>query len=211
MNFKVGDTVVYPITVPRGVEDIVTRTIKGEPVEYLVLKVTDGDMTVQIPLRSWSTSASATSSVRRASTRSSRCCVRRTPRKPTNWARRFKANQEKLISGDIIKVAEIVRDLWRREQDRGLSAGEKRMLTRARRVLVDELSLARTPTTRRPRAFSTRSGRRLLGAIALVHLGHRPGRRVGCSAGREPAEGLCRRRWSQHPVAYRLCDLRVLG
>ncbi|NLG47354.1 MAG: CarD family transcriptional regulator, partial [Gordonia sp.] len=61
---------------------------------------------------------------------------------PTNWARRFKANQEKLISGDIIKVAEIVRDLWRREQDRGLSAGEKRMLTRARRVLVDELSLA---------------------------------------------------------------------
>ncbi len=61
---------------------------------------------------------------------------------PNVLARRFKANQEKLISGDIIKVAEIVRDLWRREQDRGLSAGEKRMLTRARRVLVDELSLA---------------------------------------------------------------------
>ena len=42
----------------------------------------------------------------------------------------------------LSEVAEIVRDLWRREQDRGLSAGEKRMLTRARRVLVDELSLA---------------------------------------------------------------------
>ena len=59
-----------------------------------------------------------------------------------NWSRRFKANQEKLISGDIIKVAEIVRDLWRREQDRGLSAGEKRMLAKARQILVSELALA---------------------------------------------------------------------
>src|SRR5699024_7840938 len=61
---------------------------------------------------------------------------------PTNWSRRYKANLEKLASGDINKVAEVVRDLWRREQDRGLSAGEKRMLAKARQILVGELALA---------------------------------------------------------------------
>ena len=61
---------------------------------------------------------------------------------PTNWSRRYKANLEKLASGDVIKVAEVVRDLWRRDRERGLSAGEKRMLGKARQILVSELALA---------------------------------------------------------------------
>ena len=61
---------------------------------------------------------------------------------PTNWSRRYKANVEKLASGDVMKVAEVVRDLWRRDKDRGLSAGEKRMLAKARQILVSELALA---------------------------------------------------------------------
>jgi len=61
---------------------------------------------------------------------------------PTNWSRRYKANVEKIASGDVIKVAEVVRDLSRRDADRGLSAGEKRMLARARQILVSELALA---------------------------------------------------------------------
>ena len=52
------------------------------------------------------------------------------------------AGGEKLASGDVIKVSEVVRDLWRREQDRGLSAGEKRMLAKARQILISELALA---------------------------------------------------------------------
>jgi len=61
---------------------------------------------------------------------------------PTNWSRRYKANVEKLASGDVIKVAEVVRDLYRRDLDRGLSAGEKRMLSKAKQILVSELALA---------------------------------------------------------------------
>src|SRR6478735_1205998 len=49
---------------------------------------------------------------------------------------------EKLASGDVNKVAEVVRDLWRRDRERGLSAGEKRMLAKARQILVSELALA---------------------------------------------------------------------
>ena len=71
-------------------------------------------------------------------------CPLRAPHteEPTNWSRRYKANLEKLASGDVNKVAEVVRDLWRRDRERGLSAGEKRMLAKARQILVSELALA---------------------------------------------------------------------
>ena len=61
---------------------------------------------------------------------------------PSNWSRRYKANVEKIATGDVVKVAEVVRDLSRRDSNRGLSAGEKRMLTKARQILVSELALA---------------------------------------------------------------------
>src|SRR5690349_5317314 len=64
------------------------------------------------------------------------------PRVPTNWSRRFKNHQEKLKSGDVYQVAEVVRNLALRETTKGLSAGEKAMLVRARGILVSELSFA---------------------------------------------------------------------
>ncbi|MGI8520647.1 MAG: CarD family transcriptional regulator, partial [Actinomycetota bacterium] len=54
----------------------------------------------------------------------------------------FKANVEKLRSGDIYQVADVVRSLHRRDREKGLSAGEKRMLTKARQILVSELTFA---------------------------------------------------------------------
>ena len=142
MNFKVGDTVVYPHHGAARVDDIVVRTIKGEEIEYLVLKVTDGDMTVQIP--SSKLEYVGVRDVVGAEGLDAVFEVLRTPHaeEPTNWSRRYKANLEKLASGDVIKVSEVVRDLWRRDQDRGLSAGEKRMLAKARQILVSEIALA---------------------------------------------------------------------
>jgi CarD family transcriptional regulator len=64
------------------------------------------------------------------------------PRVPSNWSRRFKNHQEKLKSGDVYQVAEVVRNLALREATKGLSAGEKAMLVKARSVLVSELSFA---------------------------------------------------------------------
>jgi CarD family transcriptional regulator len=63
-------------------------------------------------------------------------------RMPTNWSRRFKNHVEKLKSGDIYQVAEVVRNLTIREKDKGLSAGVKRMLGKARQILVSELTFA---------------------------------------------------------------------
>jgi len=61
---------------------------------------------------------------------------------PLNWSRRFKNHMTKLQSGDIYQVAEVVRNLTRRDRQRPLSAGEKRMLVTARRILVSELTVA---------------------------------------------------------------------
>jgi CarD family transcriptional regulator len=68
--------------------------------------------------------------------------AKRDAHEPLNWSRRFKNHMAKLQSGDIYQVAEVVRNLTRRDQQRPLSAGEKRMLGTARRILVSELSIA---------------------------------------------------------------------
>ncbi|MFZ5851844.1 MAG: CarD family transcriptional regulator [Actinomycetota bacterium] len=142
MTFQVGETVVYPHHGAALIEAIETRTIKGEERLYLVLKVAQGDLTVRVPADN--VDLVGVRDVVGEEGLSRVFEVLRTPytEEPTNWSRRYKANLEKLASGDVIKVAEVVRDLWRREKDRGLSAGEKRMLAKARQILVSELALA---------------------------------------------------------------------
>lgn len=142
MSFSVGDTVVYPHHGAALIESIEQRLIKGEAREYLVLRVAQGDLTVRVPAAN--VDLVGVRDVVNQEGLDRVFGVLRQPytEEPTNWSRRYKANLEKLASGDVIKVAEVVRDLWRREKDRGLSAGEKRMLSKARQILVSELALA---------------------------------------------------------------------
>ena len=142
MEFKVGDTVVYPHHGAAVIQAIETRTVKGNPREYLVLKVSQGDLTVKVPAEN-ADYVGVRDVVDGAGLGKVFDVLREEEvEEPTNWSRRYKANGEKLASGDVNKVAEVVRDLWRRDLDRGLSAGEKRMLSKARQVLVGELALA---------------------------------------------------------------------
>ncbi len=142
MDFSVGETVVYPNHGAAVIEAIETREIKGVPRTYIVLKVDQGDLTVRVPADNVDLVGVRDVVGQEGLDRVFQ--VLRAPHveEPTNWSRRYKANLEKLASGDVIKVAEVVRDLWRRERDRGLSAGEKRMLAKARQILVSELALA---------------------------------------------------------------------
>ena len=60
----------------------------------------------------------------------------------SNWNRRYRENMEKLKSGDIMRVAEVVRDLMRADRRKGLSSGESKLLTNARQILISEMMLA---------------------------------------------------------------------
>lgn len=143
MTFKVGETVVYPHHGAATIEEIITRKVKGEEKEYLVLRVSQGELVIQVPAESVDLVG-----VRDVVDEEGVGVVIDLLRQldveePANWSRRFKANQEKISNGDIKRVSEVVRDLSRRDANRGLSAGEKRMLTKARQILTSELALAR--------------------------------------------------------------------
>jgi CarD family transcriptional regulator len=142
MGYRVGDTVVYPHHGAAVIEKKERRNLQGEDRDYLVLRLTYGDLTLMVP-------ADATDEIGLRDVCSKKevdqvlaVLKRRDGSMPTNWSRRFKANYEKLKSGDIFQVAEVVRNLSLRERQKGLSAGEKRMLTKARQILVSELSAA---------------------------------------------------------------------
>ena len=142
MTFKVGDTVVYPHHGAAQIDAIEAKDVEGEQKEILVLHVQQGDLIVRVPAEN--VDLVGVRDVVSSDGLDKVFEVLRQPyvEEPTNWSRRYKANVEKLGSGDVLKVAEVIRDLWRRERDRGLSAGEKRMLSKARGVLIGELALA---------------------------------------------------------------------
>ncbi|MDR1432396.1 MAG: CarD family transcriptional regulator [Propionibacteriaceae bacterium] len=143
MTFTVGETVVYPNHGAAVIEEIETRVVKGVDRLYLVLRIVgQNDLVVRVPADNLD--LIGVRDVVDADGLERVFSVLRAPyaEEPANWSRRYKANLEKLHSGNVLKVAEVVRDLWRREKDRGLSAGEKRMLAKARQILVSELALA---------------------------------------------------------------------
>ncbi|MEY8578604.1 CarD family transcriptional regulator [Corynebacteriaceae bacterium 6-324] len=142
MEFKVGEVVVYPHHGAAVIEAIEHREMGGEMLEYLVLQINQSDLVVRVPSKNVE-QVGVRDVVGKTGLEKVFSVLREIDvEEAGNWSRRYKANQERLASGDINKVAEVVRDLWRRDQDRGLSAGEKRMLAKARQILVGELALA---------------------------------------------------------------------
>ncbi|MFH0411601.1 CarD family transcriptional regulator [Corynebacterium sp. L4756] len=142
MEFKVGEVVVYPHHGAAVIEAIEHREMGGETLEYLVLQINQSDLVVRVPSKNVE-QVGVRDVVGKEGLEKVFSVLREVDvEEAGNWSRRYKANQERLASGDINKVAEVVRDLWRRDQDRGLSAGEKRMLAKARQILVGELALA---------------------------------------------------------------------
>ena len=142
MKFKKGDTVIYPQHGACIVHGIKRMKVFGSTQEYLILKTVINEMTLSVP-----TAMAGTVGVRPPVSKSEledlkSVLSKADPRVPANWSRRFKNHQEKLKSGDVYQVAEVVRNLAARDRDAALSAAEKTMYDRARINLISEISPA---------------------------------------------------------------------
>ncbi|BDR52888.1 CarD family transcriptional regulator [Bombiscardovia nodaiensis] len=145
MDYKVGDMVVYPRHGAARVDAITERTVKGVTRTYLQLSVLSSDgLVIDVPIDNAKkvgvrdiVDGKAVAKVFQ---------ILRTPiveEKEMNWSRRYKLNVEKIATGEVNKIAEVVRDLSQRDVDEhGLSAGEKRMLGKARSILTSEIALS---------------------------------------------------------------------
>src|SRR5580700_10294432 len=142
MSFDVGDKVVYPHHGAAVVERRELKEAFGKKQEYLVLRLAYGDLTLMVPSDN-TDDVGLREVINDEEVEEVFAVLRKKDvRMPTNWSRRYKNHVEKLKSGDIYQVAEVVRNLSNRDKDKGLSAGEKRMLNRARQILVSELTFA---------------------------------------------------------------------
>jgi CarD family transcriptional regulator, regulator of rRNA transcription len=142
-RYKVGDQVVYPQHGVATIQKIEDKDVLGARQSYLVLELDEGDLTLMVPAASVEEVG-----IRNLIGRDQVEEVLRVLSKgrvtdgADNWSRRFKANSEKLRSGDIQMVAEVVRNLSIRDRQKGLSTGERRMLNRARKILSGEIAVA---------------------------------------------------------------------
>ena len=153
MLFDVGDKVVYPHHGAAIVERREKREVFGETRDYLVLKLAYGDLTLMVPADNVE-EVGLREVINDEEVEEVFAVLRKKEaRMPTNWSRRFKNHVEKLKSGDIYQVAEVVRNLSIRDKDKGLSAGEKRMLARAKQILVSELTFAFDSTEEKAEAM----------------------------------------------------------
>ncbi|HEV7492823.1 CarD family transcriptional regulator [Baekduia sp.] len=142
IDFEIGDDVVYP---HHGAGQVLKKEVKkmfGEEREYLTIKILHNDMTVMVPCEN-----AGIAGLRRVIDEESVQKVLgvlqdELSEMPKNWNRRFKHNRDKIKTGDIYELAEVVRNLAIREHDKGLSTGEKQMFTRAKKILASELMYA---------------------------------------------------------------------
>jgi CarD family transcriptional regulator len=140
--FSKGDLVVYPNHGAGTVSGVEEKTILGEERRYYVVYVPEGGLTLNIPadgdsgLRSCADGEEVAEALE---------ILRGGPEDmPAHWNHRLKHNQEKIRSGEISSVAEVVRDLSAHGGDRGLSTGERNLLAKARRILISEVALGKS-------------------------------------------------------------------
>jgi CarD family transcriptional regulator len=139
--FCIGDRIVYPMHGAGIIEDIEEVEILGEKRKYFIIKMPIGDMKVMVPVDS-----AEEVGVRQIVDRVDMEKVIRILRghrssMPQNWNRRYRANMDRIKSGDVFELAAVVRNLMMLDNEKGLSTGERKMLNGAKQMLVSEMVL----------------------------------------------------------------------
>lgn len=141
--FNAGDTVVYPHHGAGRVLDIIEQEFHGKPRRYYSIQILHSEMTVMVPV-DLSDKAGIRPVMSEPMVDHVLGVLREDPTcMPDSWNHRVKHNQEKIKTGDVLELADVVRNLALRDHEKGLSTGEKQMLNKARRILASELMYAK--------------------------------------------------------------------
>lgn len=146
VTFNIGDKVVYPMHGAGIIEAIEEKEVLGEKHKYYIMKLPIGEMKVMIPMDNVSEIGLRQVIDDEGVEKVFHILRGEKSSMSQNWNRRYRANMEKIKSGDIFEVAEVVRNLAIRDREKGLSTGERKMLENARQILISELVLAQDST-----------------------------------------------------------------
>lgn len=140
--FKIGDYIAHPMHGAGVIESIVTKKINSTERDYYVLKLPVGDMIVMVPVIGCE-DIGVRSIISRGEAEKVFDAFKELEISMTqNWNKRYRENMDKIKSGNLIDVAAVVKGLMRRDGERGLSTGERKMLHSAKQILISELVIA---------------------------------------------------------------------
>jgi len=141
--FDVGDKVVYPHHGAGTVIKKEKREVLGQTREYLTIQILHNDMTVNVPVENAEKVGLRTVIDEDLVNQVVKALTGGSTEMPKNWNRRFKHNRDKMKTGDIFELAEVVKNLSLRDHEKGLSTGEKQMFVKAKKILASELMYAK--------------------------------------------------------------------
>ncbi len=141
--YDVGDKVVYPHHGAGTVVKKEVREVLGDQREYLTIQILHNDMTVNVPCESVEKVGLRKVIDEEAVVLVVEALTGDGTTMPKNWNRRFKHNRDKMKTGNIFELAEVVRNLSLRDHEKGLSTGEKQMFVKAKKILASELMYAK--------------------------------------------------------------------
>ncbi len=140
--FKKGDKVVYPMHGAGVIEAIEEREVLGTKQVYYIMKIPVGEMKVMIPQEKIEKIGLREIIDKDKTKKVLDVLKKKEAPMSESWNQRYRSNLEKIKTGDIYQVAEVVRNLSGRDTLKGLSTGEKKMLENAKQILISELVLA---------------------------------------------------------------------
>ena len=140
--FQIGDYIVHPMHGAGVIESVVTKKISGQQRDYYVLKLPVGDMVVMVPVAGCE-NIGVRSIISKSEAENIFESFKELEVSMTqNWNTRYRENMDKIKSGNLLDVASVVKGLMCRDNERGLSTGERKMLHSAKQILISELVIA---------------------------------------------------------------------
>ena len=144
--FNIGDKIVYPMHGAGTIDSIEEKDILGEKQSYYILRM-PGEVKVMVPIAKAEEVGVRSIIDKSSADKVFNVLEQDETEMNKNWNKRYRDNMDKLKSGDIYEIADVVRNLSFKQKEKGLSTGEKKMLNNAKQILVSELVLAESSNT----------------------------------------------------------------